>query len=266
MKIRPYLLPIFLGLSAPLFTSCATARKQPEPAASTAEAGKTEGGGKSVKGKETDLDEYAATTIADPLEPLNRGAFWLNHQIYRYVLRPVSKTYKTVVPKPVRTGVYNVFDNIDFPVRFVNDALQGNFHRAGQETGRFVVNTVAGVGGIMRVSDRIPALADVPGGETGQTFAKWGIGHGAYIVLPVIGPSSARDAVGLAGDYALNPITWVAFIYGTWAWTIPVSVTDTVSVMPGKFDAYDSAVANALDPYLAIRGAYVQYRKKIAEK
>lgn len=262
MKIRPYFLTVLLGVSAPLFTSCTTAsRKQP---AASAAVGHTKGDGKSVK--DDDLDEYAAASIADPLEPVNRATFWLNHQIYTFLLRPVSKTYEMVLPKPVRTGVYNVFDNIEFPVRFVNDALQGNFHRAGQETGRFVVNTVAGVGGIMRVSDRIPALADVPAGETGQTFAKWGIGHGVYLVLPVIGPSSVRDGIGLAGDYALNPIAWVGFFYGSWAWTIPVSVTDTVCVMPDKFDQYDTATENALDRYLAIRSAYIQYRNEIASK
>ena len=89
--------------------------------------------------------------------------------------------------------------------------MQLNFRRAGQETGKFLVNTVAGVGGIARFSDRIPALANVPAADTGQTFAKWGIGHGAYFVIPLLGPSSLRDTVGLAGDYALNPVSWVTF-------------------------------------------------------
>ncbi len=265
MKIRPSILLLLLACASPSLTSCATARKQP-PAPAAASDGKSVAGGKSVAAKDDDLEEYDSTDIPDPLEPLNRGSFWLNHQIYRYLLRPVARTYRTVVPKPVRTGVYNVFDNIEFPVRFINDSLQGNFHRAGLETGRFLVNSTAGVGGIMRVSDRIPALANVPDADTGQTLAKWGIPHGAYLVWPIIGPSSTRETVGLAGDYAMNPITWVAFFYGSWAWTVPVSVADTVSFLPNKFDAYDTAVANALDPYLAVRSAYVQYRKEIAEK
>lgn len=261
MKTHPLFFALLLGASVLPFTGCSTAAKKQPPAAAAA-VGPSDG--KSVR--TDDLNEYAASSIADPIEPVNRATFWLNHQIYRFVLRPVSKTYEFILPKPVRIGVCNVFENVEFPVRFVNNVLQGNLPRAGQETGRFVVNSVAGVGGLIRVSDRIPALANVPPGETGQTFAKWGIGHGIYLVLPVIGPSSLRDGVGLAGDYALNPITWLGIIYGHWAWTIPVSVTDTIAFMPDKFDQYDVATENAVDPYLAVRSAWVQYRAEVAKK
>jgi phospholipid-binding lipoprotein MlaA len=263
MKIRVFFRIALLGLAASLFTSCTTASSR-KPVAASSMAGSD---GKSVATTANDdLDEYAAASIADPLEPVNRVTFWVNHQLYTFLLRPVSKTYEKVLPKPVRTGVFNVFDNVRFPERFVNDALQARFPRAGQEAGRFLVNTTLGVGGIFRVSDKFPALADVPAADTGQTFAKWGIGHGFYLVLPVIGPSSARDGVGLAGDYALNPVAWVGIFYGSWAWTIPVSVTDTVRLMPDKFAAYDAATGNALDRYLAVREAYVQYRRKAVSK
>lgn len=265
MKNSRFLLTILLGLSAPIFTSCTTAPRKPQ-AAPNGPAAVGRNDGKSVAGANDDLDEYSAGEIADPLQPVNRVTFWINHQVYTFLLRPVSKTYVTVFPKPVRNGIYNVFENIEFPVRFVNNLLQGDIPDAGRETGKFLVNSTVGVAGIMRPSDRIPALADVPNAETGQTFAKWGVGHGAYLVLPVIGPSSLRDTVGLAGDYALNPITWVAFFYGCFAWTIPVSVTDTVAVMPKKFDQYDAATENAVDRYLAARTSYVQYRKEAAAK
>jgi len=267
MKAHHVFLPAFLGISISLFTGCKTTdpQRQGNPSA-VAATGHSKADGKSVAGKDEDLDEYDVTYIPDPLEPLNRGTFWVNHQLYVFVLKPVSKTYEKVIPKPVRTGIYNVFDNVEFPVRFVNNALQGNFQRVGQETGKFLVNTTLGVGGIMRQSDKFPALADVPDASTGQTFAKWGIGHGAYLVLPVIGPSSLRDTVGLAGDYGLNPITWVGIFYGYWAWTIPVAVVDTVSVMPDKFSQYDAVTKNTLDRYLAARSAYVQSRRENALK
>jgi len=254
---------LFLGLAAILLAGCAGG-KSGQSAAPVAVVGKSDG--KSVKAQDDDLNEYAAATIADPIEPVNRVTFWVNHQLYTFVLRPVSKTFQKVVPKPVRKGVYNVFDNVEFPVRFVNDTLQGNFPRAGQETGKFIVNSTLGVGGLMRPSEKFPAIANVPPGSTGQTFAKWGIGHGAYIVLPVIGPSSLRDAVGLAGDYALNPLTWLAFVYGSYAWTIPVSVVGTVDLLPDKFVQYDAATKNSLDRYLAARSAYAQYRKEVTSR
>jgi phospholipid-binding lipoprotein MlaA len=266
MKSRVFFRMALLGLATSLFTNCTTMSSR-KPASAASVSGPTKNDGKSVATAENDdLDEYTSESIADPLEPVNRVTFWVNDQLYTVLLRPVSKTYEKVLPKPVRTGVFNVFDNVRFPVRFVNDALQAQFPRAGQEAGCFFVNTTLGVGGIFRVSDKFPALADVPPADTGQTFAKWGIGHGFYLVLPVIGPSSARDGLGLAGDYALNPVTWVAFFYGSWAWTIPVYATDTVRLMPDKFSAYDAATENALDRYLALREAYVQYRRKAVSK
>lgn len=262
MKIKPIALSASLGLFVVL-AGCQTVKPKPQPPA-------TAGTEKKATTKDTppedDLDEYATVEISDPLEPVNRGTFWFNHQLYRFVLRPLSKTYETIVPKPARTGIYNVFDNVEYPVRAVNYTLQGDLKRAVQETGKFAVNSTAGIGGIMRPSEKIPALADVPDTDTGLTFAKWGIGHGPYLVVPLIGPRSSRDTVGLAGDYAMNPITWIGFFYGSWAWTIPVSAGDTIAVMPDKLGQYDTASKNAVDPYLAVRSAYVQYRAEAARK
>ncbi len=263
MMTRPHLLPLILVVFATALAGCTAQQKKP---VAPAVGGQTKADAKAVVSKDDDLEEYTLVSIADPLEPLNRATFWVNHQLYRFLLRPISKTYETLMPELVRTGIKNVFNNVEFPVRFINDGLQGKFDRAGKETGRFVVNSVLGVGGIGRPADHMPALANVPPASTGQTFAKWGIDHGAYIVLPVLGPSSLRDTVGLAGDYVMNPVTWVGIFYGHWAWTIPVSVTDTVSVMPDKFDQYDGASRNSLDRYLALRSAYAQARAEAAKK
>ena len=263
--MKSSLFPLLLvTASAVLLAGCSgSARKQ--PAASAAVRGGSNDG-KSVKAAEGDLNEYSAVTVADPLEPLNRATFWINDGLYTVILRPITKGYEKVIPKPVRTGIHNAFENVRFPVRFVNDTLQGNFKRAGLETGKFFVNSIAGVGGIGRPSDHIPALADVPEGDTGQTVAKWGIGHGIYIVLPLLGPSSLRDTVGLAGDYALNPVNWVSFVYGGYAWTIAIPSTNGLRVTHEQLGVYDSATKSALDKYLAIRSSYIQYRQEVAKK
>ena len=214
-----------------------------------------------------DLEEYSKVgVIADPAEPVNRGIFWFNHQLYKFVLRPVSTAYEFVLPQPVRTSVYNVYDNLEFPVRLVNNLLQVNFKRSELETEKFVVNSVAGVGGIFRVSDKIPSLANVPPADTGQTFAKWGVGHGPYIVVPVLGPRSARDIVGFVGDSALNPVTWVSIGGASAATSLAVTSPNTMRTVNSRLKAYDAATQNAIDPYLAVRSGYVQYRQKAASQ
>ncbi len=251
-------------VSATLLSGCATKKESPPPA--SASVGDKTSDGKSVKSKEDDLEEYGVLLIADPLEPLNRATFTLNHGIYVYLFTPISKGYKTVFPKVVRTGIHNAYENVKFPIRFVNDTLQGNFERAGLETGKFMVNSVVGVGGLGRPSDHIPALADIPSGNTGQTFAKWGIPHGAYLVLPVLGPSSVRDTVGLAGDYALNPVSWVTILFGGYAWTMAIPSVNTLRSLPVQMDIYEAATKDAIDPYVAARSAYVQFREEDAAK
>ncbi len=252
--------PLLLLALVLLGTGCSSApRKAPADPAPAAVGAKADG--KAVAAD--DLDEYATSgAVSDPIEPVNRATFWLNHQLYRYLLKPIAKGYEFIIPKPVRRGVANAFENVRYPVRVVNDTLQGNFHRAGLETGKFFVNTVIGVGGVMRASDRFPALADVPAGDTGQTFAKWGIGPGPYVVLPVLGPSTVRDTFGLAGDYALNPINWVTIWFGGYTWTLAIPSANSLRSLPDQMNQYDAATQNSLDRYLAARSAYMQYREE----
>lgn len=216
---------------------------------------------------EDDFDEYGdAVRVSDPIQPVNRGIFWINHQLYNFVLRPAVKVYTTVLPKPVRTAVKNVYDNVEYPIRVTNRVLQLDFKNADLETRKFVVNSVAGVGGIFRVSDKIPSLADVPSTDTGQTFAKWGIGHGPYLVLPVLGPRSARDTVGLAGDVALNPLTWVPFGGVGEAVALSISTPNTTRNMESRLQIYDAVTRDAIDPYLSVRDGYIQSRDNAAAK
>jgi phospholipid-binding lipoprotein MlaA len=216
------------------------------------------------------LDDYGdAATVADPLEKLNRATFWLNDGLYTVLFRPLSKGYEKVFPKFFRKGVDNVFENAKYPVRVVNCALQGKGERAGLETKKFFINTLAGVGGLVRVSDKIPDIADVPAEDSGQTLAKWGIGHGPYIVLPLLGPSSARELVGLAGDYALNPPNYGLYFHGTNAnhdWMLIPPSANTFRSMPEQLEKYDAATKDAVDPYLSARAAYIQQRDEAAKK
>ncbi|MDB6137341.1 MAG: VacJ family lipoprotein [Verrucomicrobiaceae bacterium] len=219
-----------------------------------------------AKGRTDDLDEYAAPAVSDPLEGLNRATFKLNDGMYTYIFRPISKSYEFILPKVLRRGVDNAFENVKYPVRVVNCVLQGKVKRAGQETEKFAVNTVAGVGGLFRISDKISWLADLPAEDTGLTFAKWGMGHGAYIVIPFLGPSSLRDGVGLIGDYALNPVDWGIFWHGKHDWTMIPPSANTLRALPTQLAAYDAASKDAVDSYLSVRSAYMQNRAEAAKK
>lgn len=239
-------------------------REQPAPtgkAAIAAADGKTA----AVDGND-DWDEVAEVKVLDPIEPVNRGVFWFNHQLYTYIAKPFSTVYKFVFPEVARKGIRNAFDNVRFPVRFVNHTLQGRLDRTAQETGRFLVNSTVGVGGLMKPADKIPALADIPKSDTGQTFATWGIPHGPYLVFPVLGPTSCRDLVGTAGDTVLNPVSWAAFVFPGAAWTVGVTAPSGAHGLPDQMDRYDAATKDTLDPYIAARTSYIQYREAQRKK
>ena len=216
-----------------------------------------------------DDDEYAVVKIYDPLEPFNRTMFRFNNGLYDYVFRPVSKGYVKVTPAPVRVGLGNFFTNLKFPIRFVSTLLQGKLKHAGLEVKKFYVNTVAGLGGFIRISDDVPDIADLPSEDLGQTFGVWGIHNGPYLVLPVLGPGTARDTVGLVGDYFLNPMHWNQLQHVDdyhWWWDTALQATDTVSSLPELLKLYDEEKKAALDPYLSVRSAYIQYRDASVKK
>jgi phospholipid-binding lipoprotein MlaA len=154
-----------------------------------------------------DLDE-PHVSIADPLEPVNRLFFHINDKLYFWVLKPAAKGYSAVVPEPARRGVKNFFNNISFPVRFVNCVLQGKFEGAGYEFGRFMINSTLGVAGFM---DRAAKQFEMPeyDEDLGQTLGSYGIGHGFFLNLPVLGPSSLTDAIGSVGDAFLEPMNYL---------------------------------------------------------
>jgi len=196
--------------------------------------------------------------IADPIEPLNRAMYHFNDKLYFWALKPVAQGYKAVVPEPARISVKNFFFNLGFPVRFLSCLLQADFSGAASEFGRFGINTIWGIGGLLDPSSSKELDLQKQETDLGQTLGVYGIGHGFYIVWPVLGPSSPRDSVDIAGDYFLYP---VSYIY-PWYAGMGVRSYEIVNSTSLRIGDYESLKEAAIDPYVAVRDAYIQYRLK----
>jgi phospholipid-binding lipoprotein MlaA len=215
----------------------------------------------------TSTDELAnepVQKVNDPFERINHTTFRLNDSFTIHAIKPLAHGYEQIVPHAVRTGLSNFFDNLDFPVRFGNDVLQARFVRSGQEVGKFVVNSTAGVGGLFRVSDQVSSLADVPAEDFGLTLGRWGFSTGPYLVVPVLGPSTIRDLTGYAGDFALNPLNWYLIFsnHRLISNVVGYSITGSRFVVraPGAVRTYEQMKEAAVDPYSAVRNAYLSHR------
>lgn len=196
----------------------------------------------------------AADPAGDPLEPFNRAMFTFNERFDEYLLKPAATGWDYVLPRPVERGVANFFDNLRFPIRFVNELLQGSIDPAAITLCRFVVNTTAGVAGFVDVA----ASLDLPAqeGDFGQTLGRWGVPGGPYIVWPVFGSSNPRDSVGLAADSYLSIYTFFVSFY----YLAGGRVIDTVNGRALVLDEVSSARDASFDFYAAVRSAYEQRR------
>ncbi|MDO8283042.1 MAG: VacJ family lipoprotein [Thermodesulfovibrionia bacterium] len=201
--------------------------------------------------------------ISDPLEPVNRVFFHFNDKLYFWVLKPVAKGYSKVVPEPARISVRNFFNNLTTPVRLVNNILQFKFNSAGTEIKRFGINTTVGVLGLFDPAKKNLDLK-MQDEDLGQTFGVWwNAGPGFYIVWPILGPSSLRDTVGLAGDTFLDPVTYVTpFAYDGLA----IRSGDKVNRVSLVIGDYEEIKKDAIDPYSAIKDIYHQYRESKIDK
>ncbi len=194
----------------------------------------------------------------DPIEPVNRAFFYINDKLYFWILKPAAIGYGFIVPRPVRIGVRNVFDNVTMPVRAVNNLLQGKVKNTGIELSRFAINTTIGLVGFFDPALDVFGLE--PGEEDlGQTLGSYGIGDSVYIFWPLLGPSNIRDSIGLGGDYFLNPLSYLSFSdpltgYGLKA----VEVVNKRSLDSGE---YEKLKKESFDPYVAVRDIYLQYRR-----
>ena len=202
------------------------------------------------------LPEKPQVRVADPIEPVNRAIFVFNDRLYFWLLKPVARGYAFVVPEALRVGIRNALTNVVMPVRLVNSLLQGKVKGVGRELSRFTINTTIGMGGLFDTAKNdwgIPASEE----DTGQTLGTYGLGHGAYLVLPFFGPSSLRDGVGLGGDALLNPL-WYLVDFRTGVAIRAGQAVNNTSLQIGE---YEDIKAAAVDPYLAIRDGYVQHRE-----
>ena len=213
----------------------------------------------------TDEDENEDAGIADPLAPLNKAMFHVNDKLYFWALKPVAQGYSSVVPDYFRTGFSNAYDNLKAPARMINNFLQFRFTAAGNEFIRFLVNTTVGVAGLKDIARDVLDIKKQEA-DFGQTLGHYGIGHGFYIVWPVFGPSSLRDTVGFVGDRLMYPLTYVSGSDLPIEATVGIGTHEKVNDTSFKIGDYESFKNAALNPYAAMRDAFVQYRKKKIEE
>ena len=207
------------------------------------------------------LDDFGDTlesrSISDPLYYFNYLMYSFNDFLYFAVIKPIATGYKAITPVPVRKGVNNFFHNLFFPVRFVNNILQGEIKDAGTEIEIFLVNTTIGVLGFGQVAQNEFGLY-TSNEDLGQTLGSYSIGNGFYLVLPVLGPSSLRDTVGLVGDYFLTPVNYVE----PWELSLGIKAYDSINATSFRLGDYEALKKASIDPYVAIRNAYIQNRKQ----
>lgn len=203
-------------------------------------------------GQRADAQELSQS---DPLEPANRAVFEANNFLDQLLFEPVSRMYRTFLPALVREGITNVLTNAATPVVLANDLFQGEWLRAHNTFGRFMLNTITGAGGIIDVA----TWAGMPEGhyeDFGQTLAAYGIPSGPYLVLPILGPSNPRDAAGRAVDLVMNPTFW---LLPTDASIAKTSV-DGINFRSQNIETIDELRRTSLDFYTATRSLFLQLR------
>ena len=210
----------------------------------------------------------------DPWEPVNANIFAFNLKVDRYVLKPVAKGYDFILPDLVQVGISNIFSNLRFAPRFLNNVFQGKLKGAGIEVGRFLINSTVGLAGFFDLATKVDLVT--PEEDLGQTLGFYGVKPGPYLVLPLLPPFTVRDFVGYVGDVFLNPINWLV---------VPIiEVDDVPSVIAHKnrmtssiiqtgsrvgevvnersrnLQKYQGVEEATLDLYTAVRNAYLQKR------
>jgi phospholipid-binding lipoprotein MlaA len=197
------------------------------------------------------------TNPQDPLEPFNRGVYQINETLDNVLVKPAAEAYRFVIPQFVRSSVSNFFANINDVVVALNNLLQGKFTAAYSDFGRIAINSTLGILGLFDVASE--AGIEKHDEDFGQTLAVWGIGNGPFLMLPALGPSTVRDAVGRAVDYHADLVTYVDPSHSRnqlWA-------TRGVNRRAELLDASTVLQTAALDPYEFVRDAYLQRRRSL---
>lgn len=200
--------------------------------------------------------------VRDPLENWNRGVQSFNDKLDDYALKPVAKGYQFIMPKFADTAVTNFFNNIDDINVTVNDLLQGKFSQSGQDGARFLINSVAGVGGLIDVAQKV----DLPkhNEDFDQTLGYWGVPSGPYLVLPLLGPNSLRGLGGRVGDTAMNPVTYTSLIPGSFFKDgylgFSLTALRLIDVRADNLGTSNIAKEAAVDRYDFFKNTYFQNR------
>jgi phospholipid-binding lipoprotein MlaA len=195
----------------------------------------------------------------DPFESFNRKLFAANQKLDKYFVIPTAGAYVLIVPEWGRRRVHDLLTNLDMPVIFVNDVLQGEPRRAGETAQRFLVNTTVGLGGLFDVASsefKMPIHRE----DFGQTLAVWGLGEGPYMIAPFIGPDPPRDAIGQLADLiVLDPYNYVHFKQHIW-WHAGRTYMKLLDIRAESYETVQGIQRTSLDYYVALREFYRQYR------
>ena len=214
-------------------------------------------------------------TTGECFEGFSRAMFALNHDLDKAIFRPVAKGYR-MLPVPIRNGTGNVVNNLRSLLTLSNNILQGDFRRAGNTAGRFAINTTVGILGIFDPAENVFGLKNQGKEDFGQTIGVWGANSGCYFVLPILGPTTARDAVGLVGNVFLDPVYQITHnteidngVVGNGNYSehnyYYYRGTGAVDFRSKNIESFDSLEKNSIDLYATVKSLYIQERnKKIA--
>ena len=206
-------------------------------------------------------DEYEddVVQINDPLYRLNHEFFLFNDAMYVAIIRPAAKGYNAVIPEEIRISVKNFFYNLRFPIRFVNCLLQAKGTKAMEEFATFFLNSTVGFAGIQTPASYYDSLPPSPE-DLGQTLAVWGADNGFFIMYPILGPSSLRDSARFIDSFFLDPISWLDL---DWEVKYAILAYDKFNELSFQIDDLDALKEAVLDPYVAVRDAYIEHRNKL---
>ena len=208
--------------------------------------------------------------VKDCFEKLNRGTFALNQGLDKVIFKPVAKVYRSL-PSPVRSGTSNALVNLSSLITIPNNVLQGEFKKAGINTGRFVVNTTVGILGIFNVAKKI-GFSEYEKEDYGQTLGVWGVGPGCYVVLPVLGPSTVRDTTGSFMNLVGGDPWYNASVSGNNEFLkdsdyAATKILTGIDFRAKNLETIDNLEKNSMDFYASIRSLYLQDRqRKISNK
>jgi len=214
---------------------------------------------------ENNLSKKNSAEVKDCFESVNRATFKLNQVLDNIIFEPVAKAYR-IMPSPVRVGASNALDNLSTLVTIPNNVLQGEFNKAGVNTGRFIINTTVGVVGIFDVAEKI-GFPEYEKEDYGQTLGVMGVGEGCYLVLPVLGPSTVRDTVGsfanvLGADawYNVTVANNTQHFSDSDYWMSRVGTG--IDFRAKNIDSFNNLEKNSMDFYASVRSLYLQDRQR----